>query len=39
MLAVEELGLVYDRLSLREPSGAAISVGSGLAPPSSAGIG
>ena len=28
MLAVEELGLVYDRLSLREPSGAAISVGS-----------
>ena len=29
ILAVEELGLVYERLSLRDPSGAAISVGIG----------
>ena len=30
LLAVEELGLVYERLSLREPSGGAISVKVGI---------
>lgn len=29
LLAIEELGLVYDRLTLREPAGTAISVGVG----------
>jgi phage tail-like protein len=39
VLAVEELGLVYDRLSLREPAGAAISVGLGVSASVSVGIG
>jgi phage tail-like protein len=30
ILAVEELGLVYERLTLREPSGGALSVGVGV---------
>lgn len=39
VLAVEELGLAYERLSLREPSGASISVGVGLSASASVGFG